>query len=154
MLDLYEEFRALIAALTDHQIEYALCGGLAMAVHGTPRATVDIDLVIRAESLAAVSSLARKLGYALEAAPLHFGDGAVEIRRLVKTDSETEDFLPLDLLLVTPALQRVWESRSTVSWEGGQLQVISREGMIAMKSLRNNGQDRDDIARLRGTDET
>ena len=153
MLDLYEEFRALIAALTDHQIEYALCGGLAMAVHGTPRATVDIDLVIRAESLATVSFLAHELGYALEAAPLHFGDGAVEIRRLVKTDSETEDFLPLDLLLVTPALQRVWESRSTVSWEGGQLLVISREGMIAMKSLRNNGQDRDDIARLRSADE-
>jgi hypothetical protein len=153
MLDLYEEFRALVAALADRQVDYALCGGLAMAVYGTPRATVDIDLVIRAESLATVGSLARELGYALEAALLRFADGAVEIRRLVKTDPDTEDFPPLDLLLVTPALQQVWESRSTVTWEGGQLQVVSREGMIAMKSLRNNGQDRDDISRLSVTDE-
>lgn len=154
MLDLYEEFRALIAALADRQVDYALCGGLAMAVHGTPRATVDIDLVIRAESLAAVESLARELGYALETQSLRFAGGAVEIRRLVKIDPETEDFLPLDLLLVTPALQQAWESRSTIAWEGGQLQVVSREGMIDMKSLRNSGQDRDDIVRLRDTDET
>ena len=152
MLDLYEEFRALVAALAERQIDYALCGGLAMAVHGTPRATVDIDLVVLAESMAAVTSLAGELGYALESQPLRFADGAVEIRRLVKTDPQTEDFLTLDLLLVTPALQQAWESRSTVAWEGGQLQVVSRAGMIAMKSLRNSGQDRDDITRLREAD--
>ena len=51
MFDLYQELRKLIAALEEHQIDYALCGGLAMAVHDRPRATVDIDLLILSESL-------------------------------------------------------------------------------------------------------
>jgi hypothetical protein len=33
MLDLYDEFAALIAALEAAEAEYAVCGGLAMAIH-------------------------------------------------------------------------------------------------------------------------
>ncbi|MEP6912666.1 MAG: hypothetical protein ABI923_07920 [bacterium] len=46
MFDLYYEFRKLIATLDEHQIDYALCGGIAMAIYDRPRATVDIDLLI------------------------------------------------------------------------------------------------------------
>lgn len=148
MLDLYEEFRALVAALEQHQAAYALCGGLAMAVYGVPRATVDVDLLVPPEGLTQVVATAATQGFRLEEKPLLFGGGAVEIRRLVKTDAVTEDYLTLDLIVVTPALQKTWESRSMVAWEGGQLQVVSREGMIAMKRLRNSGQDQDDIAGL------
>ena len=51
MLDLYDEFKALISALAIRKIVYALCGGLAMAVYGVQRATVDIDLLIIAADL-------------------------------------------------------------------------------------------------------
>ena len=61
MLDLYEELRRLIAALDEHKIEYALCGGLAMAIFDRPRATVDIDLLIEAESLVELIDLAKTL---------------------------------------------------------------------------------------------
>jgi hypothetical protein len=44
VFDLYEEFKAIVSALEEHRIDYAVCGGLALAVHGLPRATVDIDL--------------------------------------------------------------------------------------------------------------
>jgi hypothetical protein len=63
MLDLYHEFELLISALNERRIEYAVCGGLAMAVHGAPRATIDIDLLIAAERLQAVEAEARELGY-------------------------------------------------------------------------------------------
>jgi hypothetical protein len=33
-------------------VEYALCGGLAMAVYAMPRATLDIDVLIQVDSLA------------------------------------------------------------------------------------------------------
>lgn len=35
MLDLADEFEAVISALAAHGIDYAVCGGLAMAIHGT-----------------------------------------------------------------------------------------------------------------------
>jgi hypothetical protein len=39
MLDLEAELDAVIGALSHAGIEYAVCGGLAMAIHGKPRAT-------------------------------------------------------------------------------------------------------------------
>ena len=47
MLDLYEEFLGLVEGLDQRSIDYALCGGLAVAVHGSPRSTIDIDLLVR-----------------------------------------------------------------------------------------------------------
>ena len=49
MVDVYAEFLALVKALEAAHIEYALCGALALAVHGAPRATKDIDLIARKE---------------------------------------------------------------------------------------------------------
>ncbi len=49
MLDLTQEFEAVLVALAGHGIEYAVCGGLAMSIHGYPRSTVDIDLLILPE---------------------------------------------------------------------------------------------------------
>jgi len=41
-----------------------------------------------------------------------------------------------------------WDSRITVEWEWGILKVISPRGLIQLKSLRNSGQDKDDIKYL------
>ncbi len=69
MLDLFEELVALIHALESRRIDYAVCGGLAMAIWGLPRATVDIDLLIERESLASVEEVAASLGYTFKANP-------------------------------------------------------------------------------------
>jgi len=149
VFDLYEEFNSIIAALEEHGIDYAVCGGLAMAVHGLPRATVDIDLLILRESLEDVRELARALGYTIEAFPLTFSHGAVEIRRLSKLDRDTGIVLSLDLLLVTPEIVEIWQSRTEVAWEAGSLWVVSRRGLIALKSLRSSAQDLVDIEQLK-----
>ena len=44
---LFEELRELIKAFNGREIEFALCGGLAVAAHGLVRATEDIDFLIR-----------------------------------------------------------------------------------------------------------
>ncbi len=46
MLDLFDEFVALVDALEKARLPYAVCGGLAMAIHGLPRATIDVDLLV------------------------------------------------------------------------------------------------------------
>ncbi len=149
MFDLYEEFKSIVSALEEHGIEYAVCGGLAMAVYGLPRATVDIDLLILGERLDEVRELARTQGYTIEAFPMTFSRGAVEIRRVSKIDPETGIVLSVDLLLVTPEIVDIWQSRSEVAWESGNLWVVSRLGLIAMKSLRSSAQDLADIERLK-----
>lgn len=51
MATLLGELSNIISALNENEIEYAVCGGLSMAIHGLVRATVDIDILIRPESL-------------------------------------------------------------------------------------------------------
>jgi hypothetical protein len=151
MIDLFEELKKLIGALEEQQIDYALCGGLAVAIYTLPRATVDIDLVIQPESLNSVKSLAKTLGYLFEAAPMEFAAGAVRIVRMTRIDHpRSDDTLMLDLLLVTPETADVWESRERLPWEGGTLTVVSRSGLIKLKSLRSSPQDLMDIENLRG----
>jgi hypothetical protein len=149
MLDLYEELRSLVARLAEARLDFALCGGLAMAVHSRPRATVDIDLLVPPGSLEAVKAVVRDLGYRIEAQPMVLLAGAVRIHRLSKPDPESEDILSVDLLVVTPRLEEAWRTREHLVWEQGRLPVVSRSGLVLLKSLRNSGQDQDDIRRLR-----
>ena len=153
MLDLYEELKALVRGLVEHGIEYAVCGGLAMAVYQVPRATIDIDLLVPQDAVGPAEEFAASIGYTIDAKPLSLAGGRVEIRRVSKVDSDTHDLLSLDLVLVTPALESVWESRERIEWEEGPLSVVSRDGLIRMKRLRDSGQDRDDIRALEAGDE-
>ena len=57
------ELLALVTALRNANLPFAVCGGLAMAIHGYPRATQDIDLLIQEERLAEVLAVARSAGF-------------------------------------------------------------------------------------------
>jgi hypothetical protein len=50
-MELAGELYQLADALESHGLQYAVCGGLAVAIHGRPRLTVDIDLLIAAEDV-------------------------------------------------------------------------------------------------------
>lgn len=151
MLDLFDEFRALIAELEKRQIDYALCGGLALAIYAQPRATVDIDLLILAGDFEAVRKAARDLGYTFDAAPMSFRGGEIEIRRVSKIDPDTGDPLMLDLVMVTPSIEAAWKSRQAMVWQHGTVWVVSAEGLILLKSKRGSAQDVADIAALTGS---
>jgi hypothetical protein len=149
MFDLYEEFQKLTKALDERQVDYALCGGLAMAVYDRPRATIDIDLLIVSESLDVVMEIAKALDYTIRGLDITFANGAVEIRRVSKIDKQTGRVLSLDLLLVTPEIRPVWESRVEADWEGGKLSVVSLDGLISLKTMRGSAQDLADIQALK-----
>jgi hypothetical protein len=148
VLDLYEELGAVVDALESHHLQYALCGGLAMAVHGFTRATVDIDLLVPADAVDAIESVVADLGYTVKALPMRFSDGAVQIRRVSKIDRSDGDTMMLDLLLVTPATEDVWAARQQLTWRDRPIVVVSREGLVALKRFRSSRQDLVDIERL------
>jgi len=148
-MDLLTELHQLVQAFKENGVEYALCGGLALAVYAMPRATLDIDIMLEPDTLSKARDIAAKLGFTLQAHPMDFHHGAVRIHRFTKIDDQTGDHLMLVLLLVTPTVRAAWESRQTVAYTQGELQVLSPHGLILLKSMRNSGQDQDDIAYLR-----
>jgi len=148
-MDILDELKELISKLNAEGIEYALCGGLAMAIYALPRATLDIDLLIEVSSLEATKRAVHDLGFTVEAAPMEFHGGKMHIHRISKIEPGTGETLILDLLIVTPAIEDAWEGRKKVEWEHGQISVVSPKGLILLKSLRKSGQDQDDIRFLR-----
>lgn len=149
-MDLIFELAQLTKALDEAGLDYALCGGLALAVYARPRATLDIDLMVEPAMLDRIKQTVEPLGFTITAQPMRFQDGAVQIQRITKLDLASSEHLALDLLLVTPETQEPWDSRIAVEWEGGVLKVLSPKGLIALKSLRNSGKDQDDIDYLSG----
>ena len=148
MIDITDELRALVDVLDKENVDYALCGGMAMAVYGLTRTTIDIDLLIPSDALDDVLTIAKSLGYNIRGKDMSFANA--EIRRVSKIDPDDGELLSLDLLLVTPNMIESWESRIEAEWEGGKLSVVSASGLIALKRLRGSAQDLADIEALQG----
>ena len=148
-VDLLDELRTLVATLDERNLEYALVGALALAVHGAPRATTDIDLLVREESVEPALQVARGLGYDLEALPMTFSDG-MRMRRVTKLAAG--EAVTLDLILVDDNLLPAWSSRAPVETDMGPLWVISRSALIQMKLSAGRTRDLADVERLRELD--
>jgi hypothetical protein len=148
-MDLLLELKKIIEAFEKNKIDYALCGGLALAVYARTRATLDIDIMVEPDKIGKVKKIAENVGFNVPTAPMSFKNGAVQIHRMTKIDEESEEHLVLDLLLVTPQIKTSWDSKISVNWEGGVLKVLSPKGLITLKSLRKSGQDMDDIEYLK-----
>lgn len=145
MSTLLGEFKSVTEALNSAEIEYAVCGGWAMAIHGLPRATKDIDLLVLTDDLESILKILKELRYDIEGLPLHFD---VEIRRVSKISSEPKQLITVDLLLVNKLMEDVWNSRGRLSWDEGTTSVVSREGLIKMKLLAGRKHDLLDIEKL------
>jgi hypothetical protein len=148
-VDLFEEMRALLGEFEKRNAEYALAGAVALAIHGVPRATTDIDVLVTEDQIETVLGAARSLGFDVPAMPMRFSDG-MEIRRVSKI--EGEETLTLDLLVVNENLQSIWADRVRVETDFGPVWVVSRDGLIQMKSWAGRDQDHADIRRLRELD--
>jgi hypothetical protein len=148
-MDLIEELLGLVDALRAERIEYAVCGGIAVAIHGHPRFTKDLDLLVQRADVERIRAAAKRCGFTLEGLPLVFASGSVNEREILRlTKAVGPETLTLDLLLVGPPLAGVWAARKPATWRGRELWVVSREGLLQMKRLSGRPQDLADIQAL------
>jgi hypothetical protein len=155
-LDPVTELEGLISAFEAAGVGYAVCGGLALAVHGYPRATMDIDLLVRAEEIASAMAVAKLAGFDIPAKKMTFGlrtGTPREIQRVSKLDPETGALLALDLIVVNAELEQVWATRTTLQADERRMTVVSREGLATMKRIAGRPQDLVDLAKLEGTND-
>jgi hypothetical protein len=146
---LFDELVGVVEALDTADVEYALVGGLAVAVWGAPRATKDIDLLVRPEAVESALAAVARRGFDLRALPMTFRDG-MTLRRVSR--AEGAEMLTVDFILVNENLEPAWQSRLRLASGDRKLWVISREALIAMKALAARPQDLADIERLRDID--
>ena len=101
-MEVQPDFRDLLALFNEHEVAYLIVGGYALAFHGAPRFTGDIDLYVRPDH-----QNAERVVTALSA----FGFGSVGI--------SAEDFERLDQVVqlgVPPVRIDLITSITGVSW--------------------------------------
>ncbi len=154
-MSFYDEFKALIDLLNRDGIDYAVCGGVAVAFHGYPRLTDDIDILVQEEDLARISEIVKEVDFVFDAGRIPFDVGKPnqrEIQRISKIIGE--DVLTLDLLIVESAYESVWEDRGRLYWEGRQVGLVSLDGLLKMKHIAGRNKDLLDIDELSKVKET
>ena len=149
MMDIYVEFRQLLTSLNAHHANYAVCGGFAVAFHGYVRATRDIDLLVQETDLDLLVAIATQCGFDPCDDLLRFGigtDRTTSIKRMNKFVGT--DFLTLDLILVNSQTEVAWTTRLNVKLPDQDMQVVSLDGLAAMKRLAGRTQDLLDLEKL------
>lgn len=148
--DLYRELVALTAAFDAGSVPYALCGGLAVAIHGAPRFTRGLDLLVLPADAERAKGIAKALGFVAESLPMRLKAAGV-MHRVIKF-GESGEVLALDLLLVGEQLEPVWESRERLRTGDQDLWVVSRKALLAMKLAAGRPQDLVDAQKLAETE--
>jgi len=148
-LDLRTELDALTKSLDQAGIPYAVCGALALAIHGHPRATKDIDVITVPEQIAALKAVARVHGFTIEALPMTFSASGITIHRVSRLVGT--QILTLDVIDGSGVLAPVWDTREQFETSRGPVWVVSRQGLITMKLAAGRPQDLADLASLETT---
>ena len=144
MLTLESELRELVQRFNEAKIEYALCGGMAVALHGYPRFTKDIDFLIPSESLSRAKEVAAEAGFLDESGRIPFPDS--DVYRILKI--EGTEYRILDLLVPKRLDTIAWTQRQWFDWNGLPICSVSRDGLIEMKLAAGRDIDRIDIKQL------
>lgn len=148
-LNIKEELFSITDALDSAGVKYAACGGIAVAVHGYPRSTLDIDLLVLKKDVERAVEAVRPLGFVLPAGIIPFDVGKPTERRIFRVSKPAgEELLTLDLLIVTPLLRAVWQGRQTLELGGRRLVTVSRDGLARMKRAAGRHRDLDDLEKL------
>jgi hypothetical protein len=140
------DYSDMLSALSDAGAEYLLVGALALAAHGHPRSTGDIDLWVRpsrdnaARVLAALEAFGAPLPDDV-ASDLATPDRVVQIgvapqRIDILTSIDGVDF------------EEAWSARNDMVVDGIRVPVISRRHLIANKKASGRPRDLADAEEL------
>ncbi len=140
------DFRDMLSALYAEDVEFLLVGAYALAAHGYPRATGDMDIWIRCSE-----ANARRIWQALQ----RFG---APLTDLTLDDLKTPDTVfqigvaprRIDILTSIDGVEfdEAWPRRQLIEVEGQRLAVISRVHLLQNKKASGRPKDLADVAWL------
>lgn len=135
----------VFASLERNDVRYLVIGGIAAVLHGVPRATLDLDILIQAT----LDNAARLLK-ALDEAGLGTAS-LITVQGLLDHEmSVFEDYVRIDVQTRTPGIrfEEAWQNREVMEYHGQKFFVASREDLIASKRAAGRKVDLEDVRLL------
>lgn len=146
-MDLAPDFDEFCALLTAHHVEFAIVGAYALAFHGAPRFTGDLDFLVRPTDANGQRLLDAIAAFGFPTAPvtpadiaaggkvIELGVAPVQIHLMSHIDGVTWD--------------EVWRSRETGFLGRHEVAFIGREAFLRNKRAAGRPKDLADIDALR-----
>ena len=129
---------AVFASFHSHDVRYVVIGGIAAILHGVPRATFDLDILIEATPANAGRLLDALREAGFDTAHL------IETEALLANEITVfNDRVRIDVQTSTPGLafEDAWARRETRQYEGQPLYLASRQDIISSKRAAGRPKD-------------
>jgi predicted nucleotidyltransferase len=143
---LNSDYKEMLQCLLEERVRFLLVGAYALAVHGYPRATKDIDFLVWAtpENAASLMNALAKFGAPLDdvsaadfsAKGIVFQIGNAPRRIDILTSISGVEF------------EQAYSAKKTVLLEGLEVPVISLQDLIVNKRASGRAQDLADVEKL------
>jgi hypothetical protein len=143
---MYPDFKELLSALNAHRVKYLVVGAYAVSIHAQPRATKDIDILVKpdTDNARAIYAALAQFGAPLEGmTPADFA----EIGSFFRMGREP---VAVDILSEIPGVNfdAAWQRRVEDVIDratGTTANFLSREDLIAAKLASGRRQDLADV---------
>ena len=145
-MPLPKDWRAFIESLNSSGVEYLVVGAVALAHHGFPRYTGDLDILVHNSP-----ENARRLEGVLQG--FGFGDLGLKATDFIDSYQVVQLGLPpnrIDLLtsITGVSFEEAWAERIETVLEGMRVNFIGRQALIQNKKATRRPQDLADLAAL------
>jgi hypothetical protein len=150
-MQLSPDFRELLECFDRHEVRYLVIGGWALAAHGVPRLTKDLDLWVwpDAGNAGAVVRALDEFGFAELGLTSHDFTSPDVVVQLGYPPNRVD-------LITTPSgvdFEQCWADRLNLTLDGLEVAFIGLEGLKANKRAAGRAQDAVDVKVLEGIEE-
>jgi hypothetical protein len=144
---LQKDLREFIELLNSHKVEYLIVGGHAVAFHGYPRFTGDIDIFVRPVPENAARVLAVLVDFG-------FGSTGLDVAALTSPGKVIQLGRPpnrIDLLTSISGVEfdQAWSDRVESQLDSLPVAFIGLESLLRNKRSTGRTKDKDDLEKLR-----
>jgi hypothetical protein len=151
----------ILEKLYHANIRYLIVGGLAVNLHGVPRVTQDIDLIISTdrENVEKLCNLLKELGYTprLPENPLGIAQEAVRKEWIEKRNlkafsfyHQKDNYKVIDIVLDSPLdFEKAFEQKTCIAVRDITIYTVSINGLMQMKQAAGRPQDTSDVQMLK-----
>jgi hypothetical protein len=147
-MKLQKDLREFIVLLNSTQIKYLLVGGHAVAYHGFPRFTGDIDFFIEHSppNLAGIAQVLEKFGFPSLAGQMSPTIAAGTIFQLGRPPNR------IDLLTAIDGVhfEEAWQQRELANIDGLEIPILSKALLLRNKRASARPKDLEDLRQLEG----
>lgn len=154
-------YQEILSAIFRERVKYLIVGGLAVNLHGIPRVTQGIDLIIdmTEDNILKLNTILEKLGY-IPRLPVNPADlvDSDKVDNWIKSRNlkafcfyhKTDNYKEIDIVLVHPLeFDTAFNNKAIKKFKDIQIFLASIDDLITMKLFSGRNQDLSDVKMLK-----